>query len=187
MANYYDTLYALAAAARLTTSSLNTTHEHIDTRLDALEQHVEDTDNPHDVDNDDVGSSASTHTHTVYESAAWTLGTVTARTLQYWPLVYPAATIDRIHATVATASTSGAITIDVQKSGDNGTTWATVFSTKLTIDATERSSVSAATPAVLGTTALSANDLLKCVVDDAGTGAEELTVVAVLKRTVSQD
>jgi hypothetical protein len=50
----------------------------------------------------------------------------------------------------------------------NGTT---VFSTTVTIDATEKTSKTAATAAVLSTTALADDDELTFIVSTAGTGA----------------
>lgn len=63
-----------------------------------------------------------------------------------------AMTITSIKSSVTTAPTGAELIIDVNK---NGTT---VFSTLLSIDATEKTSVTAAVPAVLSTTALAADD-----------------------------
>jgi hypothetical protein len=55
-----------------------------------------------------------------------------------------AMTLTSVRASLTTAQTSGSIfTVDINKSG------ASVLSTKLTIDNTEKTSVSAATPAVI--------------------------------------
>ena len=64
---------------------------------------------------------------------------------------------------VTTAPTGSTLTADVHL---NGTT---VFSTKPTIDATEKTSVTAATAAVLSTTAYAKGDLIELFCDSAGT------------------
>jgi hypothetical protein len=57
-------------------------------------------------------------------------------------------TLSEVRASVTTAPTGSAITIDVNESGT------TIFSTELTIDATEYTSTTAATPAVIDAPAL---------------------------------
>ena len=57
-------------------------------------------------------------------------------------------TLTGVRASVTTAPTGAAITVDINESGT------TVLSTKLTIDATEKTSTTAATPAVISDTAL---------------------------------
>lgn len=84
-----------------------------------------------------------------------------------------AMTITKIKASLTTAgSTSSAF--DVKKNGTS------VFSTTLTIDATEKTSETAATPAVLSTTAVAADDELTFDIGTAGTGAAgaKITLVA---------
>jgi hypothetical protein len=68
-------------------------------------------------------------------------------------------------AEVTTAQTSGsALTVDVNKGGT------TIFSTPLTIDNTEETSSTAATPAVLSTTSLAKGDKIRIDVDQVGDG-----------------
>lgn len=70
-----------------------------------------------------------------------------------------------VSASLATAQTSGSIfTVDINK---NGTT---ILSTKLTIDNTEKTSLSAATPAVISNTAWTADDEFTVDVDQIGDG-----------------
>jgi hypothetical protein len=89
-----------------------------------------------------------------------------------------AMTLNQIpRASLATASTSGVPTIDINK---NGTT---IFSTKLTIDANEKTSTTAATPAVLSTTTFSDDDEITMDIDVAGTGAAGLKVTLYYTRT----
>ena len=80
-------------------------------------------------------------------------------------------------ASLATASTSGIPEVDINK---NGTT---IFSTRLTIDANEKTSVTAATPAVLSTTTFADDDEVTFDIDVAGTGAKGLKVTLYHRRT----
>jgi hypothetical protein len=79
-------------------------------------------------------------------------------------------TLQSIKANVTGASSSGAVTIDVKK---NGTT---ILSTKITIDASEKTSLAAATAAVISVTSFSIDDELTFSIDAAGTGAFGATV-----------
>ena len=79
-------------------------------------------------------------------------------------------TLKDIRASVATQSSSGLVTVNVKK---NGTT---IFSTKLTIDANEDTSDTAATPYVFSTTAFAKDDKITFDIDTAGTGAVNLQV-----------
>lgn len=80
---------------------------------------------------------------------------------------------------VNTVSSSGLVTVDVNK---NGTT---ILSTKLTIDATEKSSVDATTPCVLASTptTFTDDDEITCDIDVAGTGAKGLKLTLFVERT----
>ena len=74
-------------------------------------------------------------------------------------------TITDVRASLSTAQTSGALfTVNVKK---NGTT---IFSTKITLDNTERTSTTAAALPVLSTTALTSDDELTVDVDQVGDG-----------------
>lgn len=81
-----------------------------------------------------------------------------------------AITITGIKADLSTVSSSGAVTVDVKK---NGTT---IFSTKITIDASEVDNSTAAVAAVLSVTTIAANDVITGHVDGAGTGSKGLKV-----------
>jgi hypothetical protein len=76
-----------------------------------------------------------------------------------------AMTLSKVKASLSTASSSGLPTFDVKKNGTS------IFTTTLTIDATEKTSETAATPAVLSTTAIAADDELTFDISTAGTGA----------------
>lgn len=95
--------------------------------------------------------------------------TGTAKITFYFPV---AVNITGVSAGLTGQSTSGAVTIDVNK---NGTT---IFSTNLTIDANEDTSHTAATPAALSSspTAFSVTDKVTIDIDGAGTSAEGLKV-----------
>lgn len=73
--------------------------------------------------------------------------------------------VTKIKASLTTASTSGAVEVDVNLNG------VSMFSTPITIDANETTSETAAVPAVLSTTALADDDVITVDIDSAGTGA----------------
>jgi hypothetical protein len=84
-----------------------------------------------------------------------------------------AMTLTKVKASLTTASTSGLVTVDVNKNGTS------LFSTLLTIDANEKTSATAATAAVLATTALADDDEITIDIDVAGTGSKGLKVYLV--------
>jgi len=84
-----------------------------------------------------------------------------------------AMTLTAVRASLSTASSSGLITVDVKEAG------ATIFSTLLTIDASERTSVTAATAAVISDTALADDAEMTVDITGAGTGAKGLKVTLI--------
>lgn len=84
-----------------------------------------------------------------------------------------AMTLTKVKASLSTASSSGLPTFNVKKNGTS------IFSTTLTIDATEKTSETAATAAVLSTTAIAADDELTFDISTAGTGATGAKIVLV--------
>lgn len=74
-------------------------------------------------------------------------------------------TLTAVRASLTTASSSGIPTFDIN---ENGTT---ILSTKLTIDANEKTSTTAATPVVISDTALADDAEITVDIDVAGTGA----------------
>jgi hypothetical protein len=78
------------------------------------------------------------------ETTAITTGT--AKATFRMPFAF---TLTSVRASVTTAPTGSVLTIDINESGT------TILSTKLTIDATEKTSTTAATPAVISDTSLS--------------------------------
>jgi hypothetical protein len=87
-----------------------------------------------------------------------------------------AMTITSIRASLNVVSTSGVVTVDVNV---GATSPATILSTKLTIDANEKSSLTAATPAVISNTAIADDDEIVVDIDTAGTGAKGLKVTII--------
>lgn len=74
-------------------------------------------------------------------------------------------TLSEVRASLTTAASAGTPTFDVNVAG------VSIFSTLLTVDATETTSVTAAVPAVLSTTTIPDNARLTFDIDVAGTGA----------------
>jgi hypothetical protein len=74
-------------------------------------------------------------------------------------------TLTGVRASLSTASSSGAPVFDINQGGS------TVLSTKLSIDASEKTSTTAATPPVISTSAITSDAEITIDVDTAGTGA----------------
>ena len=89
-----------------------------------------------------------------------------------------AMTLTAVRASLATASTSGIPTVDINEAG------ATILSTKLTIDANEKTSTTAATAAVISDSALADDAEITFDIDVAGTGAKGLKVWLIGTRSV---
>lgn len=81
-------------------------------------------------------------------------------------------------ASLSTASTSGAVTVDINNGGS------TIFSTNLTIDANESTSTTAATAAVLSQNSIADDSQITVDIDGAGTGARGLKITLYYRRTV---
>jgi len=90
-----------------------------------------------------------------------------------------AVTLTAVRASLTTAQASGAIfTVDINEAGT------TILSTKLTIDNTEKTSVSAATAAVISDTSLADDAEMTIDIDQIGTsGAKGLKVTLIGTRT----
>jgi len=84
-----------------------------------------------------------------------------------------ALTVTAVRASLATASSSGVVTVDINEGAGAGTS---ILSTKLTIDANELTSTTAATPAVISDTALADDAQITVDIDTAGSGAVGLRV-----------
>ena len=86
-------------------------------------------------------------------------------------------TLTAVRASLTTASSSGLPTVDIN---ENGTT---ILSTKLTIDANEKTSTTAATAAVISDSSLADDAEITIDIDVAGTGAQGLKVTLIGSRT----
>ena len=104
--------------------------------------------------NTDMGLAVSDEATALTGSTTVALGTFHAQKAGTW---------SEILIGVTTAPTGSTLTCDVHK---NGTT---IFSTKPTIDATEKTSVTAATASVLSTTTYAKGDLIELFCDSVGT------------------
>lgn len=81
--------------------------------------------------------------------------------------------VEGVRASLTTASTSGAVTVDINEGGT------TILSTKLTIDQDEKTSTTAATPAVISDDTLADDAEITIDIDGAGTGAVGLKVTLI--------
>jgi len=86
-------------------------------------------------------------------------------------------TLTEVRASLTTASSSGVVTVDINESGSS------ILSTKLTIDANEKTSTTATTPAVISDASLADDAEITIDIDTAGTGAAGLKVVLIGTRT----
>ena len=87
-----------------------------------------------------------------------------------------AMTLSAVRASLTTASTSGTPTFDINEGGT------TILSTKLSIDANEKTSTTAATAAVISDTALADDAEITIDIDTAGTGAKGAKVYLIGRR-----
>jgi hypothetical protein len=87
-----------------------------------------------------------------------------------------AMTLTAVRASLTTASTSGLPTFDINEGGT------TILSTKLTIDANEKTSTTAATAAVISDSALADDAEITIDIDVAGTGAKGAKVYLIGRR-----
>lgn len=75
-----------------------------------------------------------------------------------------AMTVTAVRASLKTAASTGTFTVDINEGGTS------ILSTKLTLDATEKTSTTAATPAVISDANLADDAEITVDVDDAGAG-----------------
>lgn len=81
-----------------------------------------------------------------------------------------------VQTEIDTVSSSGLVTVDFNKAGT------TVLSTKCSIDASEKTSITAATPAVISGATFNKGDLCSNDIDAAGTGAKGLIAHWIVRR-----
>lgn len=84
-----------------------------------------------------------------------------------------AMTLTRVRASLTTASSSGIVSIDIKKNG------VSILSTKLTIDAGEKTSTTAAVAVVISTPILDDDSEITFDIDGAGTGATGLKIALI--------
>jgi hypothetical protein len=82
-------------------------------------------------------------------------------------------TITEVFATVATASSSGLVTIQIQQNALD------ILSTELTIDASEKTSRTAATPVVIADNTMDNNGIITFDLDGVGTGVTGLVLYVI--------
>jgi hypothetical protein len=90
-----------------------------------------------------------------------------------------AMTVSSVRANLATASSSGLVTVDINTDG------VTMLSTKLSIDANERTSTTAATAAVISVDDLTDDSEMTIDLDAAGTNAKGLKVWLIGQRVIA--
>lgn len=101
-----------------------------------------------------------------------TITTGTTKAYFRSPLAF---TLTDVRASLLTAQTSGNIfTVDINESG------VSILSTKLTIDNTEKTSVTAATPAVISDTAIADDAEITIDVDQVGSGTAAGLIVTLI-------
>lgn len=103
-----------------------------------------------------------------------TITTGTAKVTFRMPYAF---TLTAVRASLSTVSSSGLPTVDINEAGT------TILSTKLTIDANELTSTTAATPAVISDSSLADDAEMTIDIDVAGTGAKGLKVTLIGYRT----
>jgi hypothetical protein len=103
--------------------------------------------------------------------------TLTAGTNKLRFRVPYAMTVTGVRASLNNASSSGVVTVDINEAG------VSILSTKLTIDANERTSTTAAAAAVISDSALADDAEISIDIDGAGTGAAGLKVTILGTRT----
>ena len=103
-----------------------------------------------------------------------TITTGTAKVTMRMP--YPF-TLTSVRASLNTVSSSGLVTVDINEGGSS------ILSTKLSTDAGEKTSTTAATPAVISDTSLADDAEITFDIDAAGTGAKGLKVILIGRRT----
>lgn len=100
--------------------------------------------------------------------------TGTAKVTMRMPFAF---TLSEVRSSLSTASSSGLVTVDINETGT------TILSTKLSIDASEKTSTTAATAPVISDASLANDAEVTFDIDAAGTGARGLKVYMIGRRT----
>jgi len=126
-----------------------------------------------------AGLAAAAHTHPASDVSSWTglpvwftvaisdeTTAITTGTAKVTFRMPHAMTLTAVRASLTTASSSGTPTFDINEGGSS------ILSTKLTVDASELTSTTAATAAVISDSSLADDAEITIDVDTAGTGAK---------------
>jgi hypothetical protein len=116
------------------------------------------------------GTAAVTTAVEAWEYAASDETTALTTGLKLTTRARMAFTITGVRSSLSTASSSGLVTVDIKKNG------VSILSTLLSIDASEKTSTTAATAAVLSSTSFANDDEITIHITAAGTGATGLKV-----------
>jgi len=117
-----------------------------------------------------INNSGKTVEHMVIAVSDETTAITTGTAKVTFRMPY-SATITGVRASVNTVSSSGTPTIDINESGT------TILSTKLTIDANEKTSTTAASAAVISDSSIADDAEITIDIDVAGTGAKGLKII----------
>ena len=128
---------------------------------------------------DQTWAAAAAHTHPASDVSSWTglpvwftvaisdeTTAITTGTAKVTFRMPHAMTLTAVRASLTTASSSGTPTFDINEGGSS------ILSTKLTVDASELTSTTAATAAVISDSSLADDAEITIDVDTAGTGAK---------------
>lgn len=110
-----------------------------------------------------LGSSAASPVELIVAASDETTAITTGTAKITFRMPY-AMTVTGVRASLSTATATGTVTVDINEGGSS------ILSTKLTVDATEKTSTTAATPAVVSDSALADDAEITIDVDDAGDG-----------------
>lgn len=136
--------------------------------LDGTEEvHVVQSSNSRKTTTADIANVVSQAIGVAVSDETTDITTGTAKVTFRMPFAF---TVSAVRASLSTASSSGVVTVDINEAGT------TILSTKLTIDATEETSTTAATPAVISDADLADDAEITIDIDGAGTGAKGLKV-----------
>ena len=116
------------------------------------------------------GASAGTVTKTLTVAVSDETTDLTTGTAKITFRSPQAMTLTDIRASLSDASSSGLVTVDVNEDGS------TILSTKLSIDATEKTSTTATTPVVISDASIADDAEITIDIDAAGTDAKGLKV-----------
>jgi hypothetical protein len=125
----------------------------------------------------DAGGTAGTVVAQLLAAVSDETTTITTGTAKLTFRMPFAMTLTGVRASLSTASSSGVVTVDINEAS------VSILSTKLSVDSGEKTSTTAATPAVISDTALADDAEITIDIDAAGTGAKGLKILLSGERT----